>query len=268
MPLNCTVNNGEDDKLFYCAHFSTIFFNHQRKGRKDSCWYSKKRKRKHSSLLLSQKRNPVLQMHFEEAEWGNSRQLCVLSNGKKWKSRGCEFCRTILGRDPGHLRADGELDLDSKEWPRDSVSLRNTPSISELWGITLTHTFSNSLTYQTIPHPSSTLNKHLGILVLITVRKQLTNELTSRPSGDIGAAYNVCSHQTRNSEWCALQIHDDGQFLRTAQHVPGGPCGGLSGAAGWRWSRGKPEKASPPTRPVETSSTLVGSSYYFLRRKR
>lgn len=61
------------------------------------------------------------------------------------------------------------------------MSLRNTPSISELWGITLTHTYSNSLTYQTIPHPSSTLNKHLGILILIAVRKQLTNEVTSWP---------------------------------------------------------------------------------------
>lgn len=147
------------------------------------------------------------------------------------------------------------------------MSLRNTPSISELWGITLTHTFSNSLTYQTIPHPSSNLNKHLAILILIAIRKQLTNEVTSWPSGDIGATYNVCSHQTRNSEWCLLQMRGDGQPLRTGQHFPGGPWRELSGAAGWRWSSGEPGKAGPPTPPVEASSAVVGPLYYFLGDK-
>lgn len=58
------------------------------------------------------------------------------------------------------------------------------------------NTFSSSLAYQTILHPSLSLNKHLAILILIAIRKQLTNEVTSWPSGDIDATYDVCSHQT------------------------------------------------------------------------
>lgn len=138
-----------------------------------------------------------------------------------------------------------------------SVSLRNTPSISELWGVTLTHTYSNSLTYQTIPHPSSTLNKHLGILILIAVRKQLTNEVTSWPLVTmsvhirVGIQSGVCCKCVLAARSC------------TGRCFPGGPCWVLSGAAGWRCSSGEPEKASPAAPLAESSSMLMGPSESF-----
>lgn len=173
-------------------------------------------------------------------------QECVLKNQRRTTAESCVCWET--GRDgKAKNRSSARqswaetqgISEQMASWsltvrPRDLVSLRNTASTSELWGISLTHAYSNSLTYQTILHPSSALNKHLGILILIVIRKRLTNEVTAWPSVTLVQVTMSIQIRVRihSGVCCKCLLMANSCGLGSASQE--GPVGVLSGAAGWR----------------------------------
>lgn len=156
------------------------------------------------------------------------------------------------------------LVMTARSGPRDSMSLRNSPSSSGLWGIPWKTKHASPFTYQTILYPSS----HLSINIQTSLLPHFHGNGETVDLGSHCLAFrsrssirNVCSHQMPNiwiiecfaaSDKCVLTCSSC--LLGRASHV----APGSSVPPQWGWGTSSRPYWEPRLPPVETSSTPMG----------